>query len=80
MVRAMHLSVIRLGKEIVRAQFEHRDWFENRDFCIQRLKKSLKDSGVEYDRIEPWNPAKQFKSIVVNGSNTRTERPPTQTP
>lgn len=59
----MKLSVIRLGKRIALAEFEWQDWFNSREFCIQRLENSLKDSGVRYDRIEPWNPAKEFSEL-----------------
>lgn len=62
----MKLSVIRLGKEIARAEFPWKDWFESKEFCYQRLEKSLKDSGVKYDSIEPWNPAKMFMQIQRN--------------
>lgn len=56
----MTLSVVKLGEEIARATFPFQEWAKDSAGCMERLKESLKQSGVRYDRIEPWNPCKLF--------------------
>ena len=57
----MTFSIIRLGKLIATVTLDAAEWFGN-PLAIREVERVLRDGRVAYDRIEPWNPCKIFRT------------------
>jgi hypothetical protein len=61
----VRLSVIRLEQVVARAEMPLDEWLAQPKACVAEIEAKCREAGILYDRVEHWNPCKEFMAIRV---------------